>query len=161
MNLSRMIPSFLRPARKKTPTMLQMEATECGAASLGMILAYYGRYEPLEKLRAECGVSRNGSKASLILKAARGYHLDAKGYRVLTEHLDELEGPLILFWNFEHFVVYEGHSRNGKYFYLNDPATGPRVVDRELFEKSYTGVALEFRKTPEFRKGGRPLLCWP
>ncbi len=157
MNLSRMIPSFLRPARKKTPTMLQMEATECGAASLGMILAYYGRYEPLEKLRAECGVSRNGSKASLILKAARGYHLDAKGYRVLTEHLDELEGPLILFWNFEHFVVYEGHSRNGKYFYLNDPATGPRVVDRELFEKSYTGVALEFRKTPEFRKGGRPL----
>ena len=105
MNLSRMIPSFLRPARKKTPTMLQMEATECGAASLGMILAYYGRYEPLEKLRAECGVSRNGSKASLILKAARGYHLDAKGYRVLTEHLDELEGPLILFWNFEHFVV--------------------------------------------------------
>ena len=136
--------------------MLQMEATECGAASLGMILGYYGRYEPLEKLRGDCGVSRNGSKASLILKAARGYGLEARGFRVLTGQLDELQTPLILFWEFEHFLVYEGHSRNGRYFYLNDPASGPRTVEREQFENSYTGVALEFKKTPEFRKGGKP-----
>lgn len=136
--------------------MLQMEATECGAASLGMILGYYGRYEPLEKLRGECGVSRNGSKASLILKAARGYGLEARGFRALTGELDELKAPLILFWEFEHFLVYEGHSRNGRYFYLNDPASGPRTVEREQFENSYTGVALEFKKTPEFRKGGKP-----
>ena len=143
--------------RHKTPTVLQMEATECGAAALGMVLAYHGRYEPLEKLREQCGVSRNGSKASLVLKAAREYNLDAQGYRVLADQLDSLEKPLILFWNFDHFLVYEGRCAKGKYFYLNDPATGPRTVDRELFEKSYTGVALEFKPTPGFVKAGKPL----
>lgn len=142
--------------RRKVPTVLQMEITECGAACLAMVLGYYGRYEPLEKLREECGVSRSGSKASLILRAARTYGLEAQGFRVLTPDLDSLRTPMILFWNFEHFVVYEGRSRNGRYFYLNDPACGPVVVDRETFERSYTGVALEFRKGPNFRKGGRP-----
>ncbi len=149
--------NLFRSTRIKTPTILQMEATECGAASLAMILAHYGRYESLEKLRAECGVNRNGSKASLILKAAREYNLEAKGYRALMEDLDELEGPLIIFWEFNHFLVYEGHSRDGKNFYLNDPAVGPRVVDRELFEKSYTGVALEFKKTETFTTNAKPM----
>lgn len=143
--------------RHKTPTILQMEATECGAASLAMVLAYHGRYEPLEKLREACGVSRNGSKASLVLKAARDYQLEAQGYRVLADQLDNLAKPLVIFWNFNHFLVYEGRNRKGNLFFLNDPATGPRTVDREFFEKSYTGVALEFKPNADFVKKGKPL----
>ena len=117
--------------RYKTPVVLQMEATECGAASLAMVLGYYGRFESLEKLRFECGVSRNGSKASLIVKAAQSYGLEASGYQVDIEDLPNFKGPSILFWEFCHYVVYEGQSKDGKYFYINDPAMGPRVVDRE------------------------------
>lgn len=142
--------------RKHTPVVLQMEATECGAACLGMILAHYGRHESLETLREACGVSRNGTKASFILRAARSYGLEASGYRVLTEDLDELDAPMILFWNFNHFVVYEGRNRNGRTYYLNDPAKGPRTVQKEAFEKSYTGVALAFKPGPDFVRGGRP-----
>lgn len=143
------------PNRKKTPTVLQMEVTECGAASLGMILAYYGKFIPLEQLRSDCGVSRNGSKASLIVQAARSYGLEAKGFRILTDQLDTLKGPMILFWDFEHFLVYEGHSFRKKYYYLNDPAVGPVTVDRETFEKSYTGVALTFSPGRDFKKSGK------
>lgn len=156
MNIFTKIWSKIKSPRKKTPTILQMEATECGAASLAMILAYFGRYEPLEVMREACGISRDGSKATLILKAARQFGLEAKGYRVLVESLDSLPTPMILFWNFEHFVVYEGHSKNGKYFYLNDPASGPVTVDRELFEKSYTGVAMTFAPGEHFEKTKKP-----
>ena len=137
-----------------------MEVTECGAASLGMILAYYEKYVPLEQLRSDCGVSRNGSKASLIVKAAQSYGLEAKGFRVLTDQLDNFDAPMILFWNFNHFLVYEGHSRNKKYYYLNDPATGPLTVDRETFEKSYTGVALTFAPGKDFKKSGSKFSIW-
>ncbi|MDL2267907.1 ATP-binding cassette domain-containing protein [Desulfovibrio sp. OttesenSCG-928-G15] len=157
MSLVSSFTSGRKALRHKTPTILQMEATECGAASLGMVLAYHGRYEPLEKLREECGVSRNGSKATLLIKAARDYKLEAQGYRALTDQLDALSKPLILFWDFDHFLVYEGRCRKGKYYYLNDPASGPRTVDRELFEKSYTGVALEFTPGADFVKAGKPL----
>lgn len=146
--------------RKKTPTILQMEVTECGAASLGMILAYYGKYVPLEQLRSDCGVSRNGSKASLIIKAAMSYGMEAKGFRVLTDQLDKFNCPMIIFWNFEHFLVYEGHSRNKKFYYLNDPAVGPVVVDRETFENSYTGIAMTFEPGENFKKSGKKFSVW-
>ncbi len=109
--------------RARTPTVFQMEATECGAASLGMVLGYHGCHEPIEKLRVACGVSRNGSQASLILKAARSYGLEARGFKVSVEALGEKALPAILFWNFEHFVVYEG--RRGDEFFINDPASVP------------------------------------
>ena len=131
---------------------MQMEALECGAACLCMILAYYGRWVPLEQVRMDCGVSRDGSKASNILKAARRYGLEAKGIACSTSLLRKEQMPCILFWNFNHFVVLDGFS--GKYAYLNDPASGETRVPMKEFDKSFTGVILRFRPTEKFERGG-------
>ena len=135
----------------KMPMVMQMESVECGAASLTMILAHYGKWLPLEEVRAACGVSRNGSSAKDIVLAARNYGLEADGYQVTTEALEGMQ-PAIIHWNFNHFVVFRGFHKGNAC--LNDPNAGPVEVPMDDFRKSFTGVALTFAPTEAFEPSG-------
>ncbi len=138
--------------RVTTPILLQMHASECGAACLGSILAYFGRWAPLVELREKCEVSRDGSSAASIVRASRHYGLECSGLSVRADQLKQLPLPLILFWQFSHFVVLEGFD--DRYFHLNDPSTGRRRLSAEEFNKGYSGIALRFGRGPDFKPGG-------
>ncbi|MFJ3582110.1 NHLP family bacteriocin export ABC transporter peptidase/permease/ATPase subunit [Streptomyces sp. NPDC090127] len=141
----------------RTPTVLQMEAVECGAAALAMVLGHYGRFVALEELRIACGVSRDGSRASNLLKAARGYGLQAKGMQMDLAALADVAAPAVLFWEFNHYVVYDGMGRRfgRRGVWINDPGKGRRFVPMEEFDTSFTGIVLTFEPGPGFRRGGR------
>ena len=141
--------------RASTPLLLQMHATECGAACLGSVLAHFGRWVPLTELRSRCEVSRDGSSAAGILRAARHYGLACKGWHGDVAALRKRPLPVILFWEFNHFLILEGFD--GDRFFLNDPATGRRTLSAEEFSRGFSGVALEFEAGPEFRPGGAPI----
>ena len=143
-----------RGGRRRAPTILQMETTECAAACLAMILAHHRRWVSLEELRVRCGVSRDGANAANMLRAAREYGLVARGFRQRRETLFDLPFPMVLFWNFNHFVVLEGVR--GEWFYINDPGEGPRRIPLEEFEESYTGVCFAFGRGDGFRPAGAP-----
>ncbi|MFN9548201.1 MAG: NHLP family bacteriocin export ABC transporter peptidase/permease/ATPase subunit [Cyanobacteriota bacterium] len=144
--------------RVRTPTVLQMEASECGAACLAIVLRHYGRVVSLLELRQVCGVTRDGSDAASLLRAAKLYGLDGKGYRMDLTALRKQRPPLILFWEFNHFLVLEGFC--GQRVALNDPASGPRWLSMETFNAGFTGVVLQLRPGPEFRRGGRVPNAW-
>jgi NHLM bacteriocin system ABC transporter peptidase/ATP-binding protein len=149
-----MIWPFARSARRRTPTVFQHEAAECGIACLAMILGYHGRFVPLEELREVAGVNRDGTKASNIVKTAARYELSGKGYSIEPKDLAAEQLPMIVFWNFDHFVVIEGFK--GDRVFLNDPATGPRTISMHEFNGAFTGVVLAFTPTAEFKASGEP-----
>ncbi|MEG0378867.1 MAG: cysteine peptidase family C39 domain-containing protein, partial [Eubacterium sp.] len=137
----------------KVPMIMQMEALECGAASLTMILAYYNKWVPLSKVREDCDVSRDGSNATNILKAARSYGFVAKGYRCTVEQVKRTIFPAIIHWNFNHFVVLDGFKKDRAV--INDPARGIVEIPLEQFRKSFTGIVLCFKKTVDFVADGK------
>ena len=132
---------------------MQMHATECGAACLGSVLAHFGRWVPLTELREKCEVSRDGSSAASILRAARHYGLECRGLSLGAELLRQLPMPVVLFWQFNHFVILEGFDEN--HYYLNDPATGRRKLTVEEFSKGYSKIALTFERGENFKPGGQ------
>lgn len=139
--------------RSRVPTVIQMEAVECGAAALAMILAYHGRNIPLQTLRDACQVSRDGTTALQMAKVARGYGMSAKGASKDLHELDTLATPFVAYWSFYHFVVVEGWDST--WVYINDPAMGPRRVSWDEMDSNFTGIAIDFEPTSEFERGGK------
>ena len=146
--------------RVKTPVLLQMEATECGAASLGIVIGYYGRHLTLEKLRQIANVSRNGSNAENILKAGEQLGFTSTGFSYPVEDLKKVIPPVIIHWEFNHFVVYEGYDEKKDIFFINDPAAGHRKIKGEEFEGSFTGVTLVLRPKEDFVPDPTPEPVW-
>ena len=137
----------------KTPVIMQLEAVECGAACLDMILAYYDLWIPLEQVRYDCGVSRDGSNAKNVIQAARNYGFTAKGLKLETEALRKhVNFPCIVHWDFDHFIVVNGIK--GNTVYINDPARGMVKMPIKEFDAGFTGICLVFEPSDEFKPGG-------
>ena len=152
---SKKIPAPVSGKCVSVPVVMQLEALECGAASLAMIMAYYGKWVPLEQVRVDCGVSRDGSNAMNIVRAARNYGFIAKGFRYSVKGIRENgRFPCIIHWNFNHFVVLDGFR--GSSAVINDPARGTVKVSQEEFDKAFTGICLQFEPSEDFVPGGKP-----
>lgn len=159
MKVNKKVKSPIKNGVAKVPVVMQLEALECGAACLTMIMAYYGLWLPLERVRYECGVSRDGSNAKNLLLVARQYGFDAAGYRMEPESLRE-EGifPCIVHWEFNHFIVVDGFK--GNKVYVNDPGKGNYSMSIERFDEGFTGICLMFEPTESFKIQGKPKSVW-
>ncbi len=154
-------PARGRFGRRRVPSVIQMEAVECGAASLSMIMSHYGRHVPLDILRVECGVSRDGSNAANLLRASRRYGMEAKGFSIEAKEVGTVRLPAIIYWAFQHFMVLEKvttkrFGRKQLRFHVNDPAGGRRVIEWKEFDQNFPGIVLTFTPTASFETGGRP-----
>ena len=143
----------------QVPSILQIEAVECGAASLGMVLASMGKWVPLSSLRAACRVSRDGASATGIMQAAEDFGLEPHGRMASVEELQDNPVPAIVWWKHRHFVVLEG-AKNGR-FHVNDPALGPMKYSQEYFAQNFSGAVISFTPTEKFEKGGKPYRTLP
>lgn len=144
--------------RVPTPTVLQLESVECGVACLKIVLEHFGRVVSMPVLREECGVSRDGTKASNIVKVARNYGLNCKAFSKPLDKLPTMPLPLIVFWQFSHYLVVEGFD--GQSVFINDPASGHRTMSRRQFEAGYSGIVFAFDKRPDFQPGGQKQSEW-
>ena len=148
------VPPTLTKGVAKVPVILQLEALECGAACLAMILAYYRKWIPLEQVRLDCGVSRDGSKAKNIYKAAQSYGFEVSAFRLSPDELKKNgKFPCIIHWNMNHFVVLNGFKGNKAY--INDPAKGLVTVSWDIFDESFTGVVLCLTPSDSFVMEGK------
>ncbi|MBQ9001306.1 MAG: NHLP family bacteriocin export ABC transporter peptidase/permease/ATPase, partial [Eggerthellaceae bacterium] len=139
----------------EVPVIMQLEALECGAAALAMVMAYYDKWVPIEQVRSDCGVSRDGSKAKNVALAAMHYGFDVKAFRYDPQTIQkEASFPCIIHWNMNHFVVLDGFK--GNHAYLNDPARGNIAVTMEEFDESFTGVTIVPTPGPNFEPSGKP-----
>lgn len=145
--------SIFKRYKRRTPTFFQMEMVECGAASLGIILSYYKRFIPIDELRIDCGISRDGCQADNIITAAAKHGLDAEGYEIAVDDFEEDDLPFIVFWRYNHFIVVEDF--NSQSVYVNDPALGHRKIPIEQFKNEYSGVAIILKPTKDFSKKGQ------
>lgn len=144
---------------KKVPVVLQLEMVECGAASLAMVMAYHNKWVSLERLRVDCGVSRDGSSAKAILKVARMYGFDAQGFKTEPDKIHSVPMPCVIHWNMNHFVVL--NSINDKFASINDPARGETKVPIEQFNQSFTGIVISITPGKDFQPSGKPVTVWP
>ena len=156
--MSSQTPKIKQPVKggvAKVPVIMQMEALECGAACLAMVSAYYEKWIPLEQVRLDCGVSRDGSNARNVMVAARSYGFEAKGYRMEVDAVKKLPAfPCIIHWNFDHFVVLDGFQGNKAC--LNDPARGTVKVSMEEFDEAFTGIVITLEPGESFQPSGKP-----
>ncbi|MGH9022928.1 MAG: cysteine peptidase family C39 domain-containing protein, partial [Acidimicrobiia bacterium] len=136
--------------RRRVPHVGQMQYADCGAACLGMVLAYHGCDVALDELRAATGTSRDGVDARAIVEAARRYGLKAHGVAADIDSLDQLPPGSVLHWEFRHFVVLE--RVRGDRVDVVDPVHGLRRLPMTTFRGAYTGVAIVFEPDETFQR---------